>query len=371
MTPIVPSTAAITPVETEAPEAGDAGAPLPEALDAFARLLAEEPRARVALDRCRALFAGLPGGPPGSDPDPRRLLLDALVALDAAGRLRLPSRRSRIAWDREREPALPSWVHVPRIPRTRSSIPTDLHPLLARARDRAVAVRLPSDVADLDTWLKAHEGTALELPVAERSFEIFSDEKRLDALLRTRFARQGGLTPASFRAYRVVEPFAMTAFAPASDWAIALENLASYDSVCRVVAAMTPGAGRPAAVIFGRGTQFMTSCESFPSRLPGVRRVLYLGDLDPTGLEIPLAASAILGTMGIALEPWAEAYALLLECPPNRVAAQPRASEAERLVGFLPAIQRQRAREVLLAPSRIPQEALSRVDLEGLLAAES
>lgn len=371
MSPTVPSSEAITSAEAHAPETGNISAPLPDALETFARLLAEEPRARVPLDRCRALFAGLPGGPPGGEPDPRQLLLDALVALDAAGRLRLPSRRSRIAWDRERDPALPTWVHVPRAPRTRSLIPVDLHPHLAKARDHAVGVRLPSDVADLDTWLKAHGGTAVELPVAERSFEIFADEKRLDAFLRTRFARQGGLTAASFRAYRVVEPFAMTAFDPASDWAVALENLASYDSVCRVVADSPTDAARPAGVIFGRGTQFMISCESLPSRLPGVSRVLYLGDLDPTGLEIPVAAATVLETMGVALEAWGQAYALLLTRPSARMSTVPREPDVDRLVRFLPRELSERTRCLLLAPARIAQEALTRSDLAQLMAVRS
>ena len=337
-------------------------------LTELARLLGEEPRARVPLERCRALLASLPGGPPGGDPDPRRVLLDALTALARAGVLRLPAVASSTGWDRERRPALPRWVLVPRARRQPSTTPADLHTLLARARDRAVGVRLPADVAVLDAWLKAQALTAPELPVAERSFEIFGDEKRLDAFLRTRFAVQGGLVAATFRAYRVVEPFAMTPFDPTSCWALALENLASYDSVCRVVSSLPPEATRPAAVIFGRGTQFTLSCESLPTRLPTVRQLVYLGDLDATGLEIPLSARATLSTSDVQVVPWEAAYASMLARPSRPVSAAPRPAELERLVQFLPSPLREPARTLLRAPARVPQESVTRTELARLVA---
>lgn len=341
---------------------------LPPELEAFARALAGEPSARVPLERCRALLHALPGGPPLLDPDPRRALALALDALASAGRVRLPSPRSRSGWDREREPPLPRAVVVPRGPRTpRSGPPAALHPLLARARDRATGVRLPDDVAVIDAWLKAHGASAPELPVAERSYEIFGDEKRLDAFLRTRFAAQGGLGPESVRAYRVVEPFAMTELDASSSWAIAVENLATYDSTCRAAQRLAAPAARPSAVIFGRGTQFMLSCASLPDRLPATRRVHYFGDLDATGLEIALTAQAILRDHGVTLAPWTAAYARMLERPASRVTRAPRQADVARLVGFLAPDQRPRAEAVLTAPGRIAQESVPRPELEALV----
>ena len=347
-----------------------AGAPkVAASLDASARALAAEPLARVPLERCRLLLYELPGGPPATDPDPRRTLRRVLDALASAGRLRLPSARSKSGWDRAREPPLPRVVVVQRGPRAaRSDLPAVLHPLLARARDRAVGVRLPDDVAAIDAWLKAHGNTAPALPAAERSYEIFGDEKRLDAFLRTRFAVQGGLGPESVHAYRVVEPFAMTEFDASSSWAIALENLATYDSTCRAVRRLDPATPAPSAVIFGRGTQFTLSCASLPERLPATRLVHDFGDLDATGLEIALPAQHTLHGHGVRLAPWAAACARLLERPGTAVSRTPRSSHVARLVGFLPADHRERARHVLSTPSRVAQESVARLELEALVA---
>lgn len=342
---------------------------LSPALEAYARALAGEPRVEVTLARCRALLQSLPGGPPSSDPDPRRGLREVLDALARAGRVRLPSCRSKTGWEREREPALPHVVYLVRARSARASASSSatLHPLLARARDRAPGVRLPIDLLALDAWLKAHGATAPDLPMAERSYEIFGDEKRLDAFLRTCFAADGGLTPADFRAYRVVEPFAMTAFDPGSSWALALENLTTYDSVCRALATARHRAPRPAAVIFGRGAQLRTSCASLPERLPNVHRLVYMGDLDATGLDIPLAVRTTLSSAKIDVVPWSAAYGAMLRCHARPVHKAPRLTAVERLVQFLDTSQRTRALEILLAPARVPQESVNQLALAALL----
>jgi hypothetical protein len=157
----------------------------------------------------------------------------------------------------------------------------------------------------------------------------------------------------------------MTAFDGGADWALAIENLATYDSARRAIEA--GATDPPAALIFGRGNHFTASCASLPERLPGVRTLLYFGDLDRRGLEIPLAVRAALP--GIDVRPWAAAYEALLACEP--IAAEgppvPRAT-AVALARFLPEGCRGPAVEVLAAGRRVPQEAVGRGVLGALPA---
>jgi hypothetical protein len=352
------------------PDPPAAWSALPADLQAFGRAVTDEPTARVTLERLRELFR-MAGPSAHDDPDPRRALGRALEALAAAGVARPPSTRSKHLWEGTREPALP--LHVTRAPtappRPRRPADPPLHPALARARDRAPGVRLPDGIAEANAWLE-RAGLAPEVvPVAERSYEIFGDEKRLDAFLRTQFALEGGLGAGTFHALRVADPFVAAEVDLSSAWAIAVENLATWDSVVQAAAGLPPTADKPAAVIFGRGRQFDVSCLSLPERLPGVRRLVYFGDLDEAGLAIPLAVRVHLPTL--IVEPWAPAYAALLECRPNPRPVDPVPPDrAERLVGFLPPALRSAAYTLLTSGRRIPQEAVGRTALARLLAAD-
>lgn len=339
------------------------GALAPE-IEAFAAALDGEPRARVHLERCRELFLAHGADRATGEPDPRRALAGALDLLAAAGRIRLPSRRSKHLWQEERAPALPAHVVRARENEPEAPVLGSLHPVLARARDRARGARLPDGIAEADAWLKARALDGEPVPLAERSHEVFGDEKRLGGFLRTRFALEGGLGPESFGAYPVADPFAMTEVRPGASWAIALENLATYDSVCRAYAREGP-TGRPAAVIFGRGNHFTASCLSLPERLRSVRRLVYFGDLDRAGLEIPLAVRALVPS--VSVEPWERAYAALLECKPGPSSRKVSPEVAARVTEFLPRELREKVAALLERGSRVPQEAVGRATLATLI----
>ncbi len=323
-------------------------------LERFAAALVAEMSARVPLDRCQELFRAVVT----VDGDPREALAAALDALQVAGRIRLPAARTKHLWDRERKPPLPTYVSRPRAASAEPEAPVvALHPDLARAVDLAVGARRPEGLLAADAWLKERRSNATAMPLAERSFEIFGDEKRLDEFLRTRFARRGRLDAATFTAYPVVEPFAMTPYDSTSRWAIAVENLATYDSLRRTIDS-TAGA-RPAAVIFGRGNQFVTSCASLRERLRSVRRLLYFGDVDLTGLEIARDAQLALAP-DVDVVPWADAYERALDARPMEAATPPVDLEAaEDAARFLPEPSRRRAIALLLRGARVPQESVS------------
>lgn len=323
-------------------------------LERFAAALLAETSARVPLDRCQELFRASVT----VDGDPREALAAALNALQVAGRIRLPAARTKHLWDRERTPPLPTYISRPRATSAEPEAPVvALHPDLARAVDLAVGARRPEGLLAADAWLKERRSSATAVPLAERSFEVFGDEKRLDEFLRTRFARRGKLDAATFTAYPVVEPFAMTPYDSASRWAVAVENLATYDSVRRAIDS-TAGA-RPAAVIFGRGNQFVTSCASLRERLPSVRRLLYFGDVDLTGLEIARDAQLALAP-DVDVVPWVDAYERTLDARAMEAATPPVDLEAaEDAARFLPEPSRRRAIALLLRGARVPQESVS------------
>ncbi|HVY60430.1 MAG TPA: hypothetical protein VHF22_02205, partial [Planctomycetota bacterium] len=285
----------------------------------LAAALEREPRAQVPLDRCRELFHAARCFDSAEEPDPHRALAAALTALEAGGRIRLPSRRSRHLWSEERNPPVPVRVRVLRAaPPAPAAARPLLHPVLSLAQERAQASALPGGVAALDAWLKRAAPDLEPVPLQERSYEVFGDEKRLGHFLATRFAVAGGLRPESFGAFRVFEPFVVSPLAgaeagapptaaparpteraeaatgsAAASWAIAVENLATYDSVRRAFedapARRTAREAGLAAVIYGRGNHVTSSCASLPERLPAVRRLVYFGDLDERGLSIPLS----------------------------------------------------------------------------------
>ncbi len=338
-----------------------------EAYGAFHRALAAEAQGTIPIERVWRLFEE--SRPPPGDPDRRRDLASALERAAAAGAIRLPSPANRKLWEREREPPLPVWVRPVRPgPARATGAKRVWHPTIAAAIARVdPGVRLPAGLDALDDWLKSAAHGAAPLPVRERSYEIFGGEKRLEVLLGSRFCVEGGLSADDLRCYRVMEPFVMKGFDPSAADAIALENLATYDSVVRTVATRPQGMTTPAAVIFGSGNQFVRTCESLPARLPQVRRLIYFGDLDPEGLMIALNVRRALAP-GVAVVPWASAYDVLLARRATPVEPlDPRRAEAlSRFFDDGPL--RVRIAETLARGARIPQEAVSRVELEHLLA---
>lgn len=338
---------------------------------AFEEALAGEPGGmRIGLDRLRALFAAIFRPLPERD-DAHRELAACLQAAVASGRIRMP--QARHLWEREREPPLPKWVQRAGADAPAPTAPVPVwHPTIAAALEASrPAAGLLEDLRALDAWLKAAGGTAPLLPIQERSYEIFGDEKRLGDLLDQKFFRAGGIGPEHLRSYRVTEPFAMTPFNVTSDLAIAVENLATYDSLTRAAGSLPEG-GRPAAVIFGRGKQFMRTCESLPVRLPHVRRLLYFGDLDEEGLAIAMAVRETLAAT-VLVEAWEPAYAAAFAAErPGAVSDPvPPARAAKLCALFTDAALRDRAIATLTRGGRVPQEAVTRVALGALLAGSS
>lgn len=191
-------------------------------------------------------------------------------------------------------------------------------PQLAFVRDIRLNISF-TELRSLNDFLL--RGAAVDVPIKERSLEIFSDEKRLDLLVSSALFREGRLTLAHLRCFTVIEPIGWQR-GPTSDGpVIALENAATWDSYCR----WNERNQRFSAVLYGQGNCFAERAPFLKEifrELGGARPIFYFGDLDAAGLRIPARASRIAQKVGLpAIEPHLPSYRRLLRLAKAATAA--------------------------------------------------
>ena len=153
------------------------------------------------------------------------------------------------------------------------------------------------------------------VPIKERSLQIFGDEKRLDALLVTTLFRADRLTLDLLRCELIGEPLGWRRgpVGAAEQPLMVIENAATWHSYCRWNAER----GLFSAVVYGKGFQSAACIQYLAdifTELGGRRRVVYFGDLDPPGLQIPFQASAYAQAHGLPpVEPHLWSYRQLLD----------------------------------------------------------
>jgi hypothetical protein len=180
----------------------------------------------------------------------------------------------------------------------------------------AAKLQVPfEDLKALNTFLNSEPGPLPIIPIKERSLQIFADEKRLDTLLGSALFREDRLDLNRDLACEIVgEPLAWKRgpAAAADQPVIVLENAATWHSYCR----WNADQARFSAVVYGGGNRFADGIRYLPDlfgELGGIRRILYFGDLDPPGLQIPQRASKIAGAIGLpGVEPHLWSYRQLL-----------------------------------------------------------
>jgi hypothetical protein len=152
------------------------------------------------------------------------------------------------------------------------------------------------------------------VPVKERSLQIFGDEKRLDALLVTTLFRSDRLTLGQLRCELIGEPLGWRRGPPgaAARPLLIIENAATWHSYCRWNAQR----GLFSAVVYGKGSQ-SAACIHYLAdiftELGGQRPVVYFGDIDPPGVQIPFQASADAQARGLPpVQPHLWSYRQLL-----------------------------------------------------------
>jgi hypothetical protein len=215
---------------------------------------------------------------------------------------------------------------------------------LARERDWFAAFRqthpadLPNDEVDLRSveWVPAlsflsssRTGIALEdllrlnkylegrhdgenVPIKERSLEIFGDEKRLDELRGRSLFRADRLTLDVLRCEVVGEPLGWKRGPKDTGAVLVVENAATWHSYCR----WNEQVHAFGAIVYGKGLQCAQSTRYLAeilAELTAPQRIFYFGDLDTPGLQIPQLASAYAEHLGLPrIQPHLPSYHWLL-----------------------------------------------------------
>ncbi|MFI5751039.1 Wadjet anti-phage system protein JetD domain-containing protein [Streptomyces sp. NPDC051644] len=316
---------------------------------------------RVTVSRATLVEAfreALPGAASGENA--RSTLATLLYEIGEHGIIDLPT--SRTKWDAGR-PALPEQVRIPTAP-ARSSTPrqqVSWRPELNWAYGTRLTASQTQDLFACNRWFRdtrSHPARRAPLPLRERSYEIFRNEKRLDTLITGALFAPGRLTLEQLATYREPPPLAHRRLGN-GDTMLVVENSDTYATLRDL---LKPAPGRIGYIAFGSGRAFEASVENI-AELPDIHRIVYYGDLDADGIAIPARASINGAQRGLPpIEPAATLYRLLLAHEPTagEIIAGERATS---LTTWLPQELQQAAHALLTKGQRLAQEATNRNEL--------
>lgn len=331
----------------------------------FAEALAGSGRVIIRLDH---LWIALQAAAPEllTSPAKRERLAAIVHTLADAGICTLPTSTS--SWDRAGRPPLPTFIRLAR-PVAQPRRDPLRHPWLPDIAAWAPSARLTqpqlADLATLNTWLARGGPNGSVLPLRERSYEIFGDEKRLDLLIGGTLFRPGRLTLDQIGAVVVHPPFVAEQISDATTLLI-IENHNTYWSALRA-AHQHVAAGAPCRfgwIAYGAGRQLEGSVGSAHTLNPSPTAIEYFGDLDADGLAIPLNVSRIAVTDGLPpVAPHTGLYSLLLDLG-RPAPTRSRISMPKAAAEWLGTDLAQCAADVLAGTTRLAQEAVNRLVLE-------
>ena len=249
----------------------------------FVGRLTALPRKRVALAQLRQLYFEL-HPEVQNHPERSSRLLQALQSLAGDGVLTLPGPDS---WERVGQPILPKWVTLVR---KSSSAPARDFARVPWVPELGFWTELKSSQLEvafvINEYLLRHRNSLFLVPIKERSLEIFGDEKRLDIMRSSNTLFSGRLPLEALGAFVVPPPLPYRPAAASGKPVLVVENHNSYWSFGE----WNQSARRYAAVVYGAGEAFRSSGAALGEvlREVGGTGAVYLGDLDPKGVSIPL-----------------------------------------------------------------------------------
>lgn len=304
-----------------------------------------------------------------SSPDLRPVTATLVSRLADAGALRAPA--SRRLWD-ALNPPLPDWVELP-APKSvaapsRPSVPW--RPELRWATTLRLTASQRVVLERINTWLRDHP-TGPDIPLRERSLQVLGHEKTMERLLGGTLFAPGRLTLPMLRCFATPPPL-HTATVGDGDRVLVVENSATFHTLTRLLSdsATRPASSRVRWTCYGAGGLFAAAAPSLTVLSPAV--IVYFGDLDVKGLNIPASAAAAAAAQGMPpIRPAAGLYKLLLDVGvAEPVGANKNVSSVTAGLGWLGSDLASRAGAVI-ADQRLAQEAL-RYDVllahDGLLA---
>ncbi|MEV6437659.1 MULTISPECIES: Wadjet anti-phage system protein JetD domain-containing protein [Streptomyces griseus group] len=317
---------------------------------------------RVTVSRATVMEAfreALPGAASGENA--RSTLATLLYEIAEHGILDLPA--SLTKWDAGR-PALPEQVRIPTAAPAKPSVSrqqVSWRPELNWAYDARLTASQTEDLLACNRWFRdTHNYPTRRAPLSlrERSYEIFRYEKRLDTLITGALFAPGRLTLGQLATYREPPPLAHRRLGD-GDTVLVVENSDTYATLRHL---LEPAPGRIGYIAFGSGRAFEASVENITA-FPGVRRIVYYGDLDAEGIAIPVRASINGAQLGLpAIEPATGLYRLLLAHEPTAGDIVP-GERAHSLTSWLPEALRSPTHALLAKGQRLAQEATNRNEL--------
>jgi hypothetical protein len=283
-------------------------------------------------------------------PERDALLLAALRDLETQGNLVLPARGS---FEQFGNPPMPKFVTV--------VTQTDVLPLgdwsgiswlpeLGFWTELATSELVTAKA--INEWLLRRRGKFLKVPLRERSLEIFGDEKYLDFRVRENSLFSGRLSIASIGAFLVPHPLPYRAVDAPGQPVLVVENHHTYWSL----AEWNVQVRRYAAVVYGEGKAF---CSRGLALQEVIREchgdgTLYFGDVDPTGILIPLRFNE---TNGAHVCPAIDLYRFALDHGSRRGPVIRVADDEKGAQRWLPGLADQ-IRTLWASDRWIPQESL-------------
>ncbi len=286
-----------------------------------------------------------------TDPDRWSVFVDLLIAAEAEDLIVLPSQDGD-GWNRDVFPARPRWVRLPPAKKAKEKFDHRAFPwnpaLCFLAGERSLPGGIREAALSIQRFLASGGATRPQIPVKERSFDVFGHEKRLDGLRHSEILFGPGKASLELLRCYIVEPTPVAERFDQGEGIIIVENEATFDSFCRLC--RQKAAFR--LVIYGRGHEIQ-KCAAYLNREANryaVAQIVYFGDVDRRGLEIPhqLAQNS---SLAARIVPLLQGYEFLL----RQVSGAPEA--VPEFCSWLPEPLATQAASVISAGRAVPQEA--------------
>jgi hypothetical protein len=230
--------------------------------------------------------------------DQTSALREAIDALAIAGALTVP--KGRDSWDNSFRPPLPRFVLVKGVSQARREQTWRTQPWREElgwvASLRTVSDGNLAQLMAINDWLVATKGGHVpEVPQRIRSAEVLGDEKALDGLSKTSLFGDGRLSWGLLAAMPVEPPLALRRVGSGGA-VLVVENADPYWLACQ---ALRDRGGPVGLVAWGQGKAGMRSLPTLALEPEVTGPVWYWGDVDPSGLDIPAAASPAVAAVGL------------------------------------------------------------------------
>jgi hypothetical protein len=321
----------------------------------MATALKQEPKAKIDSDRFHLVFSQV-APELNADQSRRRRLRETLDELAQQEIILLPV-NTKTGWTSLPAPALPNWIQIvrPRAPKV-AVFDHKAFPWVAQLQFIPAMERLkaPDAARKIHEFLKRNPNAPI-VPIKERSWQIFGDEKRLETILGSQLFGANRLSEEVLRC-RIVSLTLLYHSLPSLVNAppLIVENESSFHSFTRLNAQKNLFS----ATVYGAGHAVLKASSFLKELAQSVRcnQFLYFGDLDRRGLGIAYELNQMMGKMGISINPAEELYRKALQISSTSQGVP--IEMPKSYLSWLPAALQANVEQHLSSNGRVAQEAL-------------